>query len=55
MSGKKMEKTAAEAGNQEQKERTIEEKMEAGKIEVQKLVEGVQGAERLTELIERGQ
>ncbi len=54
MSGKKMEKTAAEAGNQEQKERTIEEKMEAGKIEVQKLVEGVQGAERLTELIERG-
>ena len=54
MSGKKLEKTAAEAGNQEQKERTIEEKMEAGKIEVQKLVEGVQGAERLTELIERG-
>ena len=31
-----------------------EEKMEAGKIEVMKVVEGVQGAEKLAELIERG-
>ena len=29
-------------------------KMEQGKIEVMKVVEGVQGAEKLAELIERG-
>ena len=31
-----------------------EEKMEQGKVEVMKVVEGVQGAEKLAELIERG-
>ena len=31
-----------------------EEKMEQGKIEVMKVVEGVQGSEKLGELIERG-
>ena len=33
---------------------TNEEKMEQGKIEIMKVVEGVQGAEKLSELIERG-
>lgn len=45
---------ASQEERQSKKDRTIEEKMEAGKLEVQKLVEGVQGAEKLTELIERG-
>ena len=43
----------------EQKEKTdkqadIQSRMEAGKVEVMKVVEGVQGAEKLAELIERG-
>ena len=32
----------------------IQAKMEAGKVEVMKVVEGVPGAEKLAELIERG-
>lgn len=35
-------------------ELTTEEKLEAGKIELLKVVEGVQGAEKLTELIDKG-
>ena len=44
-------KATAKAGKNE---RSTEEKMEAGKIEVMKVVEGVQGAEKLADLIERG-
>ncbi len=32
----------------------IETRMEAGKVEVMKVVEGIPGAEKLAELIERG-
>ena len=34
--------------------KSVEERMEAGRIEILKVVEGVQGAEKLSELIERG-
>ena len=34
--------------------RSMEEKLEASKQEIQKLLEGVPGGEKLTELIERG-
>ncbi len=34
--------------------KSMEEKMEAGKIEIMKVVEGVQGAEKLGDLIEQG-
>ena len=33
---------------------TSEEKIEAGKIELMKVVEGVQGAEKLAELLDKG-
>ena len=51
------EKIFPEASGQEDLEKPMlstAEKMEAGKIEVMKVVEGVQGAEKLSELIERG-
>ncbi|NCB62293.1 MAG: RNA polymerase sigma factor RpoD [Clostridia bacterium] len=35
-------------------EMTTEEKLEAGKVELLKVVEGIQGAEKLTELIDKG-
>lgn len=38
----------------EQTQRNSEEKIQAGKVEILKLVSGVQGAEKLGELIERG-
>ena len=37
-----------------QKGHSMEEKLEASKQEIQKLLEGVPGGEKLTELIERG-
>ncbi|WP_423788626.1 RNA polymerase sigma factor RpoD [Lawsonibacter celer] len=40
--------------DQKKNQITNEEKMEQGKIEIMKVVEGVQGAEKLSELIERG-
>jgi RNA polymerase primary sigma factor len=49
------EKKGSDHKLEEQKpQMTNAEKMEAGKIEVLKVVEGVQGAEKLGELIERG-
>ena len=40
--------------DQKKNQITNEEKMEQGKIEIMKVVEGIQGAEKLSELIERG-
>ena len=34
--------------------KSVEERMEAGRLEILKVVEGIQGAEKLSELIERG-
>ncbi len=52
MSEKKV--TAPEALGKDKPRLSNEEKMEQGKIEVMKVVEGIQGAEKLGELIERG-
>ena len=52
MSEKKV--TAPEALGKDKPSLSNEEKMEQGKIEVMKVVEGIQGAEKLGELIERG-
>lgn len=47
-------KTTEEQQDLEQLRRSNEEKMQAGKIEVLKVTEGVQGAEKLGDLIEKG-
>ena len=52
MSEKKV--TGAKAMGKNAGGKSNEEKMEAGKIEVMKVVEGVPGAEKLADLIERG-
>ena len=51
MSTKKTEENAPDA---KKKSAELEARMEAGKVEVMKVVEGVSGAEKLSELIERG-
>ena len=48
LTGAKVPEKGAEKG------KSTEEKMEAGKVEIMKVVEGVPGAEKLAELIERG-
>ena len=45
---------AVKAGKNAGNGKSVEERMEAGRIEILKVVEGVQGAEKLSELIERG-
>ena len=45
---------AAKSGKGGKDNKSVEERMEAGRIEILKVVEGVQGAEKLSELIERG-
>ena len=52
MSTKKKEPEAAQG--KEEKQADIQARMETGKIEIMKVVEGVAGAEKLGELIERG-
>ena len=48
-------KTETSAAVEEKKSKTdIETRMEAGKVEVMKVVGGIPGAEKLAELIERG-
>lgn len=54
MSGKKMDEAATKVHGQNKLQLSNEEKMEAGKVEVLKVVEGVTGAEKLGDLIERG-
>ncbi len=55
MSEKKITERLAEIKNSEEKNKLSNaEKMEMGKTEVMKVVEGVQGSEKLGELIERG-
>lgn len=49
-----MSEKKAAAVEAEKPELTTEEKLEAGKIELLKVVEGIQGAEKLTELIDKG-
>ena len=44
----------AEQKEKMDKQADIQSRMEAGKVEIMKVVEGVQGAEKLAELIERG-
>ena len=54
MSTKKKE-TAPEMILEKKEKRTdIQVRMETGKIEIMKVVEGIPGAEKLAELIERG-
>ena len=45
---------AAKSGKGGKDSKSVEERMEAGRVEILKVVEGVQGAEKLSELIERG-
>ena len=52
MSGKRILDMPAEPIKKGQA--TSEEKIEAGKIELMKVVEGVQGAEKLAELLDKG-
>ena len=52
MSGKRILDMPAEPSKKGQA--TSEEKIEAGKIELMKVVEGVQGAEKLAELLDKG-
>ncbi|MPM06928.1 RNA polymerase sigma factor SigA [bioreactor metagenome] len=54
MSEKKITERLAEIKSSEEKKLSNAEKMEMGKTEVMKVVEGVQGSEKLGELIERG-
>ncbi len=54
MSGKKTAETVAEVQEDGKPQLSNEEKMEAGKIEVLKVVDGVVGADKLGDLIERG-
>lgn len=54
MSGKKTVEAVAEVREDGKPQLSNEEKMEAGKIEVLKVVEGVAGADKLGDLIERG-
>ncbi len=54
MSGKKTAETVAEVREDDKPQLSNEEKMEAGKIEVLKVVDGVAGADKLGDLIERG-
>ena len=54
MSEKKVTGTKVMAGKPAGGGKSNEEKMEAGKVEIMKVVEGVPGAEKLAELIERG-
>ena len=44
----------AEQKEKMDKQADIQSRMEAGKVEIMKVVEGVQGADKLSELIERG-
>ena len=44
----------AEQKEKMDKQADIQSRMEAGKVEIMKVVEGVQGADKLAELIERG-
>ena len=53
MSTKKVENGATQE-NKEKQQEEFQAKMEAGKTEIMKLVDGVPGAEKLGELIERG-
>ena len=53
MSTKKTETTPVQEAKKEKKE-NIQARMELGKIEIMKVVEGVPGAEKLAELIEKG-
>ena len=54
MSGKKTDGVLGSMSIEDKPQLSNEEKMEAGKIEVLKVVEGVTGAEKLGDLIERG-
>lgn len=54
MSGKKIDGATAEVHEENKLQLSNEEKMEAGKVEVLKVVEGVTGADKLGDLIERG-
>ena len=53
MSTKKTETAPVQEAKKEKKE-NIQARMELGKIEIMKVVEGVPGAEKLAELIEKG-
>ena len=54
MSVKKEHTITAEQKEKMDKQTDIRARMEAGKVEIMKAVEGVQGAEKLSELIEKG-
>ena len=54
MSVKKEHTVTAEQKEKLDKQSDIRARMEAGKVEIMKVVEGVQGAEKLSELIEKG-
>ncbi len=56
MSSKKTEKTTGEAVKEQgrEKQTNIQARLETGKVEIMKVVEGIPGAEKLGELIERG-
>ena len=54
MSVKKEHTITAEQKAKMDKQTDIRARMEAGKVEIMKVVEGVQGAEKLSELIEKG-
>ncbi len=54
MSVKKEHTITAEQKVKMDKQTDIRARMEAGKVEIMKVVEGVQGAEKLSELIEKG-
>ena len=54
MSVKKEHTITAEQKEKMDKQTDIRARMEAGKVEIMKVVEGVQGAEKLSELIEKG-
>ena len=54
MSVKKEHTVTAEQKEKLDKRSDIRARMEAGKVEIMKVVEGVQGAEKLSELIEKG-
>ena len=54
MSVTKEHTITAEQKEKMDKQTDIRARMEAGKVEIMKVVEGVQGAEKLSELIEKG-
>jgi len=54
MSTKKVHTITAEQKEKMDKQADIKARMETGKIEIMKVVEGIQGSEKLGELIERG-